>query len=112
MEFINFIERQKMSLVVKLRQQLLFTGAGPDNSVYIDKLSSQIQELEDNIDIFYHLYTIPRIKVLVTPYAYLHKLSPPSDIIPFTKKLDIPCKNPIGFFDENANLVAIGQNIK
>jgi hypothetical protein len=89
MEFIKSLEKHKKVLASQLRQELLFIGTGPDNSATIDRLNGKIAGIEESIDTLYMVYKLPRKKVKVTPYAYLHGFSSKKELNPFYAKLTI-----------------------
>ena len=112
MESIAQIYVYVEKLEKRLQEELLNIGVGPDNSALIDNLTDKINKIMDVIDNFCKQQKISRERVELPPYAYLHKLSDPMDLVPFIKKLDVPCTNPIGVFDDGNKLIAIEQNIK
>jgi hypothetical protein len=107
MELIKCLVNKQKEIEKEIKEELLYMGIGKDNSAYIDRLSDQMLKISLVIDDLYILHSIPRKKVAITPYAYLNKLSQPDELVPFILKLDFPCKNPIGLFDEDQKLLAI-----
>jgi len=111
MEFINRAESRKNELAVQLKKELLYMGVGPDNSDRIDQLNAEIQDIEENIDMLYILYKIPRKKVSITPYAYLDKLSSKKLLYPFVDKIDKPNDKIVIIRTNIGKVIAIEQDI-